>query len=53
VEAYLEGKSPDGTTKRVITRAPVRVTETDQLADSLEALVIEAYEDVRPGFRGR
>jgi len=40
------------TTKRVITHR-IRVTEADQLYDSLEALVVEAYEDVGPGFRGR
>jgi len=40
------------TTKRVITRR-IRVTESDQLDDSLDALVVEAYEDVGPGFRGR
>jgi hypothetical protein len=36
----------------VITHS-VRVTEADQLDDSLDALVVEAYEDVGPGFRGR
>jgi hypothetical protein len=39
-------------TKRVVTHR-IRIAETDQLDDGLEALVAEAYEDVRPGFRGR
>ena len=49
VEAYLEGKERR---TRVITHR-IRVTEADQLDASLEALVVEAYEDVGPGFRGR
>jgi hypothetical protein len=40
------------TTKRVITHR-IRVTVADQLDDSLEALMVEAYGDVGPGFRGR
>jgi hypothetical protein len=31
----------------------IRITEADQLDDSLEALMVEAYQDVGPGFRGR
>jgi len=31
----------------------IRVTEAEQLDDSLEAPVAEAYEDVEAGFRGR
>jgi hypothetical protein len=31
----------------------IRVTEADQLDHSLEALAVEASEDVEPGFRGR
>jgi hypothetical protein len=31
----------------------IRVTDADQLDESLEAFVAEAYEDVRPGVRGR
>ena len=45
-------RARDNTAKRVITHR-IRVTEADQLDDSLEALVAEAYEDVGPGFRGR
>jgi hypothetical protein len=30
----------------------IRITDTQPLDDSLEALVAEAYEEVRPGFRG-
>jgi hypothetical protein len=40
------------TTKRVITHR-LRITEEAQLDDSIAALVAEAYEDVRPGTRGR
>ena len=38
-------------TKRVITH-PLRVADASQLDDSLEPLVVEAYEEVGPGFRG-
>jgi hypothetical protein len=31
----------------------IRVTEADQLDQSLEAVPFEASEDVGPGFRGR
>jgi hypothetical protein len=39
------------TTERVITHR-IRITDPQQLDDSLEALVAEAYEEVGPGFRG-
>jgi uncharacterized protein DUF5655 len=40
------------TTKRVITHR-LRITELDQLDQSIAALVAEAYEEVGPGTRGR
>jgi uncharacterized protein DUF5655 len=40
------------TTKRVVTHR-LRITETDQLDDSIAALLAEAYEDVGPGTRSR
>jgi hypothetical protein len=40
------------TTKRVITHR-LRITELDQLDQSVAALVAEAYDEVGPGTRGR
>lgn len=40
------------TTKRVVTHR-LRVTESEQLDDSIQALLQEAYDDVGPGTRGR
>lgn len=40
------------TTKRVITHR-LRITDAAQLDDSIAALLVEAYEDVGPGTRGR
>jgi hypothetical protein len=40
------------TTKRVVTHR-LRITELDQLDDSVAVLVKEAYEEVGPGTRGR
>ena len=40
------------TTKRVVTHR-LRITELDQLDDSVADLVKEAYEEVGPGTRGR
>jgi len=39
------------TTKRVITHR-LRITDANQLDDSVAALLAEAYEDVGPGTRG-
>jgi hypothetical protein len=35
-----------------VVKHRIRVTDAEQLDYSLAALVAEAYEDVRPGFRG-
>ncbi|MBA2462289.1 MAG: hypothetical protein H0V45_11085 [Actinobacteria bacterium] len=40
------------TTKKVVTHR-LRVTETGQLDESIEALLQEAYAEVGPGTRGR
>ena len=40
------------TTKRVVTHR-LRITDADQLDDSIAALLHEAYEEVGPGTRGR
>ncbi len=40
------------TTKRVVTHR-LRITDADQLDDSIAALLQEAYEEVGPGTRGR
>jgi hypothetical protein len=39
------------TTKRVVTHR-LRISRPTELDESLVALVVEAYEDVGPGFRG-
>jgi hypothetical protein len=40
------------TTKRVVTHR-LRITDADQLDDSIQALLQEAYDDVGPGTRKR
>ena len=40
------------TTKRVVTHR-LRIAEEAQLDDSIAALLVEAYDDVGPGTRGR
>jgi hypothetical protein len=40
------------TTKRVVTHR-LRITAADQLDDSIQALLQEAYDDVGPGRRNR
>jgi hypothetical protein len=40
------------TTKRVVTHR-LRITDADQLDDSIQALLQEAYDDVGPGTRNR
>ena len=40
------------TTKRVVTHR-LRIAEDAQLDDSIAALLVEAYDDVGPGTRGR
>jgi len=56
IDLLREAEHPCGiaafnTTKRVITHR-LRITERDQLDESIQALLQEAYDDVGPGTRG-